>query len=202
MAGASHDVERWAAALAAGDLAAVEPHAAALDRWLALGGADVEARLGAALDDLGLEAGCLDRPLRSLSGGQASRAGLAAVAVARCDVVLLDEPTNHLDGDGLERLAQLLAGRAGGIVLVSHDRAFLSETAHEIIALDRRTGEASHWRGGWNAYERERDTERERARAEHDRALERRAKLVGRRGGDAPARRGQPPAHPDPRARQ
>jgi ATPase subunit of ABC transporter with duplicated ATPase domains len=200
VAGASRDVERWAAALAAVDLAAVEPHAAALDRWLALGGADVEARLGVALDELGLEAGSLDRPLRSLSGGQASRAGLAALAVARCDVVLLDEPTNHLDADGLDRLASLLAARAGGIVLVSHDRAFLAETAQEIVALDRRTGEASHWRGGWDAYERERDAERERARAQHDRALERRAKLAAaeqetRRRAAASLRRTRTHAH-------
>ena len=115
-------------------------------------------------------------------------------------MVLLDEPTNHLDGDGLDRLAQLLAGRAGGIVLVSHDRALLSETAQEIIALDRHTGEASHWRGGWNAYEHERDAERERARAEHDRALERRAKLAAaeqetRRRAAASLRRTRTHAH-------
>ena len=61
-------------------------------------------------------------------------------------------------------------------MLVSHDRAFLSETAHEIVL--GAAGEARHWRGGWNTYERERDAERERARAEHDRALERRAKLA------------------------
>jgi ATPase subunit of ABC transporter with duplicated ATPase domains len=200
VAAADRDVQHWSAALAGGDLAAVDPHAAALDRWLALGGADVEARLGVALGELGLKAGCLDRPLRSLSGGQASRAGLAALTVARCDVVLLDEPTNHLDADGLERLAGLLAAGTGGIVLVSHDRAFLAETAHEIVALDRRTGEASHWRGGWDAYERERDTERQRARAEHDHALERRAKLAAaeqetRRRAAASLRRTRTHAH-------
>jgi ATPase subunit of ABC transporter with duplicated ATPase domains len=178
LAAANHEVERWASVLGAGDLTAVEPHAAALDRWLVLGGADVDARLATAADDLGLGRACLDRPLGALSGGQASRAGLAALAVARFDVVLLDEPTNHLDADGLERLAAVLAGRAGGIVLVSHDRALLAETAEEIVALDRHTGEASHWQGGWEAYERERDTARERVRAERERALQRRAKLM------------------------
>ena len=178
LAAADHEVERWASALVAGDLAAVEPHAAALDRWLALGGADIDARLAAAADDLGLDGAHLDRPLGELSGGQASRAALAALAVARFDVVLLDEPTNHLDADGLERLAMLLAGRTGGIVLVSHDRALLAETVREIVALDRHTGEGSHWRGGWEAYERERDAARERVRAERARALQRRAKLI------------------------
>jgi len=178
VAAASHEVERWASALGAGDLTAVEPHATALDRWLALGGPDVDARLEAAVDDLGLGRECLDRPLGALSGGQASRAGLAALAVARFDVVLLDEPTNHLDADGLERLAALLARRAGGIVLVSHDRALLTDTVDEIVALDRHTGEASQWRGGWDAYERERDTARARVLAERRHALQRRAKLA------------------------
>ena len=56
---------------------------------------------------------CFDRPLATLSGGQAARAGLAALRVARFDVVLLDEPTNHLDADGLERLRALLAEAPG-----------------------------------------------------------------------------------------
>jgi ATPase subunit of ABC transporter with duplicated ATPase domains len=178
LASANRSLDHWAAALAAGDLQAVEPHAAALERWLALGGADVDARLGAALAGLGLEAGFLDRPLGTLSGGQAARAGLAALEVARFDVVLLDEPTNHLDADGLRRLATLLAARAGGVVVVSHDRTLLAETVSEVVELDRHTGQAEHYRGGWDAFEREREAARERARAEHEHALERRDQLI------------------------
>lgn len=137
---ASRELDRWAAALAAGDLDAAEPHAAALEHWLALGGADVDARLRAAVGEMGLAVAFLDRPLGTLSGGQAARAGLAALQVARCDVVLLDEPTNHLDADGLRRLAALLTGRAGGVVLVSHDRTLLAASVSEIVELDRHTG--------------------------------------------------------------
>ena len=178
LASASSALDRWAAALAAGDLEAVEPHAAALERWLALGGADVDARLDAAVADLVLDIGFLDRPLGTLSGGQAARAGLAALRVARFDVALLDEPTNHLDADGLRRLASLLAARPGGVVLVSHDRALLAETVNEIIELDRDTGHATRYRGGWDAYRREREAARGRARAEREHALARRAQLI------------------------
>ena len=178
LAATSRELDRRSAALAAGDLDAVEPHAAALDRWLALGGADVDARLGLAVAGLGLAADVLDRPLATLSGGQAARAGLAALEVARFDVVLLDEPTNHLDADGLRRLTSLLAARAGGVVVVSHDRALLADAVDEIAELDRRTGRATHFRGGWDAYERERWAARDRARAEHDRAVARREQLV------------------------
>ncbi|MEA2381637.1 MAG: hypothetical protein QOH72_1608 [Solirubrobacteraceae bacterium] len=177
VAPASRRLDALVAALTGGDLAAVDPHAAALERWLALGGDDADARLAAAAADLGLAADLLDRPLESLSGGQAARAGLAALRTARFDVVLLDEPTNHLDADGLTRLGALLAERPGGVVLVSHDRALLSEAANELVELDPRTGGATRYAGGWDAYGRERDTARRRAIDAHERAVARRADL-------------------------
>ena len=178
VAGAAREVDRLEARLAAGDLDAVTPHAAALERWLALGGADAEARVAAAAAELGLDGALLDRPLASLSGGQAARAGLAVLRAARFDVVLLDEPTNHLDADGLQRLWALLAQRSGGVVLVSHDRALLEVAAGTLLELDGRTGAATPYAGGWEAYEHERETAHARAVAEHDQALAKRAALT------------------------
>ena len=180
LASASTMLDRWAAALATGDLEAIEPHAAALEQWLALGGADVDARLGAAVADLGLGPEFLERPLGTLSGGQAARAGLAALQVARFDVVLLDETKNHLDKDGLQRLAMLLGERPGGVVLVSHDRALLAETVSEIVELDRDSGQATQYRGGWDAFQRE----REAARTEREHALARPRSADRGRAGD------------------
>src|SRR3954454_3296219 len=175
---AARAVARHEARLTAGDLDAVSPHAAALERWMALGGADAEARVAQAADELGLSASLLDRPLATLSGGQAARAGLAVLRAARFDVVCLDEPTNHLDDDGLERLAQLLAGRAGGVVLVTHDRALLQRSADTLLELDPQTGRATPYAGGWAAYERERDAAHARAIAEHEQALAERSRLA------------------------
>src|SRR5690606_14607938 len=149
-------LDRLTAALEAGDLDVIDAHGDALVRWVTAGGADADARLNAAAAELGLDPKLLDRPLRTLSGGQAARAGLAALRTARFDVVLLDEPTNHLDADGLAQLARLLRERTGGLVLVSHDRAVLAQTVDEVIALDGRTGRAEHYAGGWDACERER----------------------------------------------
>jgi len=170
-------VERLERRLQAGDLDAIEPHAAALERWLALGGADADARLGAAAAELGLAPELFERPLASLSGGQAARAGLAALRVARFDAVLLDEPTNHLDADGLDRLRALIAGAPGAVVLVSHDRALLADTADAVVELDARTGTATRHAGGWDAFEREREAARRRERAEYDAAVAERARL-------------------------
>jgi ATPase subunit of ABC transporter with duplicated ATPase domains len=97
---------------------------------------------------------------------------------ARFDVVLLDEPTNHLDDDGLERLAALLAARPGGVVLVSHDRALLERSADQLLELDPRTGRATLYAGGWEAYERERAAAAARALDDHEEALARRAELT------------------------
>jgi ATPase subunit of ABC transporter with duplicated ATPase domains len=178
VAAASRELDRWSTALAAGELDAIEPHAAALDRWLALGGADVDARMTTALSELGLDEDFLGRSPETLSGGQQSRAGLAALAVARFDVVLLDEPSNHLDDDGLQLLRALLETRAGGVVLVSHDRALLAEVVDQIIELDPHTGRATHFRGGWQSFEREREAARSRAAAKHEQALARNARLL------------------------
>ena len=76
-------------------------------RWLALGGADLDARLGTVADDLGLTVD-LDHPMTALSGGQAARVGLAALLLSRYDLYLLDEPTNDLDADGLDLLEEFV----------------------------------------------------------------------------------------------
>jgi ATPase subunit of ABC transporter with duplicated ATPase domains len=200
VAAAETAVERHAAALAAGDLDAIEPHAAALEQWLALGGADADARLAAAAAECGLDQELLDRPLSTLSGGQASRAGLAAVRTARCDVLLLDEPTNHLDDDGLARLRTLLDDHRGGVAIVSHDRALLEDVADEVIELA--DGRATHHAGGWAVYEAERAAARARAVRRHDEAVSERARIAAvdreiRRRAAASAARGDPRRSPD-----
>ncbi len=77
------------------------------------------------------------RLVGTLSGGEARRVALAQALVGDPDVLLLDEPTNHLDLPTTLRLEQDLAGFRGGLVLVSHDRAFLAALSRRIWWLDR-----------------------------------------------------------------
>ncbi len=77
------------------------------------------------------------RPARGLSGGESKRVALARTLVGRPDVLLLDEPTNHLDLGGIEWLEGELDRFGGALVLVSHDRAFLTRLAQKVWWLDR-----------------------------------------------------------------
>ncbi len=86
------------------------------------------------LAELGLDP---QRSTQNLSGGEGRRAFLARTLAAEPDVLLLDEPTNHLDLPTIEWLERRLAAFRGGLVLISHDRAFLSGITRGILWLDR-----------------------------------------------------------------
>ena len=126
-------------------------YAHALEAWLAMGGADLDERIPAVAADLGLAVD-LDLPLAVLSGGQAARVGLAALLLSRYDLYLLDEPTNDLDVDGLDLLEEFVDGVRAGIVVVSHDREFLSRTVTTVLELDRSLQRAAVYSGGYDAY--------------------------------------------------
>ncbi len=136
-----------------------DAYATALERWLALGGADLDERAEEVAAALGLDVG-LDQPMTALSGGQAARAGLASLLLSRYDVFLLDEPTNDLDLDGLERLERFVSGLRAGTVVVSHDREFLSRTVTKVLELDLAQRQINLYGGGYDAYLEEREVAR------------------------------------------
>ena len=78
-----------------------------------------------------------DERINNLSGGMRRRALLGAALLAQPDLLLLDEPTNHLDLTTIEWLESYLSNYSGSILLVTHDRAFLSNVANRIVEIDR-----------------------------------------------------------------
>ena len=118
------------------DPAALARYGEAQERFGALGGWALQAQLDGARAALGIAHVPLDAPLGSLSGGEAARALLAGVLLARPTILLLDEPTNHLDLDGLDWLEEFLTGFPGAVLVVSHDRRFLDTTVSQILELD------------------------------------------------------------------
>jgi len=179
VAAAQRDLDASTEALVEQLPGADDAYAAALERWLALGGADLDERAGQVAGELGLAVD-LDQPMASLSGGQAARAGLASLLLSRYDVFLLDEPTNDLDLDGLERLESFVAGLRAGTVVVSHDREFLSRTVTKVLELDLAQQQVSLYGGGYLSYLEERDVARRHARAGYEQYADTRSGLEAR----------------------
>ncbi|MCX4585300.1 ABC-F family ATP-binding cassette domain-containing protein [Streptomyces sp. NBC_01481] len=166
-------------ALVDGAPGADDAYADSLERWLALGGADLDERAEEVADSLGLTVG-LDLPMTALSGGQAARAGLASLLLSRYDVFLLDEPTNDLDLDGLDRLETFVQGLRAGTVVVSHDREFLTRTVTKVLELDLVQQQITLYGGGYAGYLEERETARRHAREDFEEYADKKAALEGR----------------------
>ncbi|MEV1288121.1 ABC-F family ATP-binding cassette domain-containing protein [Micromonospora sp. NPDC049679] len=179
VAQAQADLDAATAALTAGALGADDAYATALERWLDLGGADLDERAEQVTAELGLAID-LDAAMTRLSGGQAARAGMASLLLSRYDIFLLDEPTNDLDLDGLERLEAFVTGLRAGTVLVSHDREFLARTVTRVLELDLPQQQVNHFGGGYGAYLEEREVARRHAREEYEEYADKRGGLEAR----------------------
>ena len=143
----------------------------------------LEARIASALAEAGLDTSP-DTPLATLSGGQRTRASLAALTFAEPDFLLLDEPTNNLDRDGRAAVIALLASWRAGAIVVSHDRELL-ETMDAIVELTSLG--ATRYGGNWSLYREQKALEL--AAARHDLAdAEKRVNDVAR-GAQATAER-------------
>jgi ATP-binding cassette subfamily F protein uup len=139
----------------------------------------VEAGLGPAddrhvarqlLEGLGLTG---DENPATLSGGEARRAAIARVLAPSPDILLLDEPTNHLDLPAIEWLERELAARDAALVIISHDRRFLTNLSRLTVWLDR--GKARRIERGFGSFEAWRDdilAEEERDRQKLGRKIE------------------------------
>jgi len=131
------------------------------------------ARIDAALAEVGLAGIDAERPLVQLSGGQRTRAALAALKLDDADLLLLDEPTNNLDAQARTLLSRLLAERRGATLVASHDRALL-RNVDRIVELSAHGARA--YGGGYDAYVEQRERERvaaERSLADAERELQR-----------------------------
>jgi ATP-binding cassette subfamily F protein 3 len=95
----------------------------------------------------------LDRPLRTFSGGELTRASLARALGGDPDLLLLDEPTNHLDVANLEWLERELASLDAAVILVAHDRWFLEAVTTATMELE--AGRSTFFPGPWHAWRRE-----------------------------------------------
>jgi ATPase subunit of ABC transporter with duplicated ATPase domains len=159
------------------DAVSIVAYSDALERFLAVGGDDLDARTGAVLAEVGLPADRLDVAVGHLSGGQAARAALAAILLSKQDVLLLDEPTNDLDFAGLERLERFVSGTPAAVVVVSHDRAFLDRCVTRVLELRLPGHDAVEHAGGWTDFVAARELARRQHQEDYERFVAERDRL-------------------------
>ena len=146
--------DRLRAMEAGGSPACLEAEFEDRRRFDELGGYGVETKARIVLTGLGFRPADLDRPARAFSGGWVMRAHLARLLVREPALLLLDEPTNHLDLEVLLWLQDYLARYPGGLIIISHDRAFLNALCTGILEL--RGQELLRWTGNYDAFVRQR----------------------------------------------
>ena len=113
----------------------IERVATATEQLTLAGSANYQAEIERTLMGLGFLRSDFDRPTAEFSGGWRMRIELAKLLLQRHDVLLLDEPTNHLDIESIQWLETFLSTRAGAVMLVSHDRAFIDNVTTRTIEI-------------------------------------------------------------------
>ena len=147
----------------------------------AAGGEDRDHEAKAILSGLGFKDNDFHRGMSEFSGGWIMRAELARLLFRKPDLLLLDEPTNHLDLEAHVWFEKYLSSFAGGVVVTSHDRAFLNHVANRILAIE--PGEVVHHRSNYDDYlvARERALEiKQAAAARQEREIQRQMRFIDR----------------------
>ena len=147
----------------------------------AAGGDDREHEAKAILSGLGFKQGDFPRPMSEFSGGWVMRAGLARILFRKPNLLFLDEPTNHLDLDANLWFEKYLANFQGGVLVTSHDRAFLNQTATKVLAIE--PDEVALHTGNYNDYLVVRETtlqNKRAASARQQREIEKQMRFVER----------------------
>ncbi|GGN93624.1 ribosomal protection-like ABC-F family protein [Saccharibacillus kuerlensis] len=119
------------------------------------GGYEISAKVDTVAAGLGIPPEQRRRPFAELSGGEKTKVSLAALLLDEADLLLLDEPTNHLDMDAAAWLESFIRDSPATIVVVSHDRYFLTQTIEKVIDLE--DGEAAVYPFGYAKYREEKE---------------------------------------------
>ena len=150
----------------AGLRSALAEHEQAQREFEHRGGFSFDAEARKVLRGLGFAPQDGDRSCEEFSGGWRMRIALAAVLLARPDILLMDEPTNHLDTESMEWLEGWLRDFRGVLITVSHDRRFLDKMVSQIADLSQ--GKLTLYSFSYEKYLQEKEARRERLIKEHE----------------------------------
>ncbi len=147
----------------------------------AAGGEDRDHEAKAILLGLGFKERDFSRSMNEFSGGWVMRSELARILFRKPDLLLMDEPTNHLDLEAHLWFEKYLSSFPGGVMVTSHDRAFLNQVANRVLAIE--PGEVVHHRGNYDDYlvSRQKALEvKQAAAARQEREIQRQMKFIDR----------------------
>jgi ATP-binding cassette subfamily F protein 3 len=155
LAAVEEELRGLEAAMAGGahDQATLRRYSEAQARLEHAGGYDWRDRAASFVRGLGFADADLDRPMRTFSGGELTRASLARALASQPDLLLLDEPTNHLDIESLEWLEGMLRTLDAAVILVAHDRWFLEAVTTAVLELGG--GRGVYFPGAWHVWRHE-----------------------------------------------
>lgn len=126
-----------------------------------------QTEIRSALARCGLFEEDMQKPVKSLSGGERAKLALCIAESEKGNFLLFDEPTNHLDLPARESLEKALQSFDGTLLFVSHDRYFISAVARKIVEIE--DGKLIVYDGGYEFYAEEKRRKREQAQAEEER---------------------------------
>lgn len=135
----------------------VKRYCALQDKFIALGGYDIENQINYVINGLKIDRSLLPRAFNTLSGGERTLINFAKILISKPDLLLFDEPTNHLDIARIEWLEQYIKDYKGTIIIVSHDRYFLDRVINKIIELDE--GKIKTYFGNYTKYLEQKEAE-------------------------------------------
>ena len=137
------------------------------NRFEALHGYELEARIDKLLPTIGFSAEQAERPVGDFSGGWQMRIALGKILLQDPDLLLLDEPTNHLDVETIQWLETYLLEQTVPLVVISHDRTFLDRVCNQIVATER--GVSRTYLGNYSQHLEQKELEREATQAAYER---------------------------------
>jgi ATPase subunit of ABC transporter with duplicated ATPase domains len=132
-----------------------------------LDGYSLDARAREVLDGLGFSQEMMDGDVGALSGGWKMRVALGKILLMRPDALLLDEPSNHLDIESLIWLEDFLKRYEGGVLMTSHDRAFMNRVVNKIVEIDG--GSLTAYSGDYEFYQQQRALSDKQMQAQFER---------------------------------
>jgi len=165
-----------------GDLdALIEKQASLFERFEAMDGYRIEARIGRVIDGLGFQPEDRFKLCGEFSGGWQMRIALAKVLVRRPENAILDEPTNHLDAKTRNWLAEELQDWDASVLIVTHDGDFLDRVATRIF--DLRDGKVEAYAGNYTSYQKQKAARlqaQDQAAARQDREIGKQERFIER----------------------